>query len=303
MDINYKLLRTFLQVAQAGSFRHASSQIHRSFSVVSAQIKQLEEQLGVSLFKRTTRSVKLTAAGELLRQSAQAGFREIEAGLQEIQEIQDIRKGRIAVASSPIMAGTLLPPWLAAFEAHYPSIRILVRELTPAEIYQSIQRGESDFGIGPAHEGQGPEFSFEPLLNEDIMALVPRKFKPEDAQTITLKALARMPVLQLSNATALRAVLNSAVKKAGIQLEPKYECSQAQTLIAMAHAELGAAILPRSIIAAQPASHVQALRITAPVLKRHIGLITRVDKPLLPAAARLTELVRAGVAAKIEAHN
>ena len=67
MDIHYKQLQTFLQVAQTGSFRSTSAQIHRSFSVVSAQIRQLEDQLGVSLFQRTTRSVKLTVAGELLR--------------------------------------------------------------------------------------------------------------------------------------------------------------------------------------------------------------------------------------------
>ena len=292
MEIHYKQLQTFVQVAETGSFRLASSHIHRSFSVVSAQIKQLEAQLGVKLFERTTRSVRLTVAGELLKKAAQNGFREIEAGLQEIQEIMDIRKGRIAVASSPIMAGTLLPPRLATFEADYPSIRILVRELTPAEIYQSILRGESDFGIGPAHDAEGQEFKFEPLLNEEVMALVPKKFKPVPSQTIGLKELSRMPVLQLSNATALRSVLNHAVKKAGITLEPKYECSQAQTLIAMANAELGAAILPRSIIPPQTEAHVQALRIVSPTLKRKIGLITLRNKALLPAATRLTELIR-----------
>ena len=291
MEIHYKQLQTFVQVAETGSFRLASSHIHRSFSVVSAQIKQLETQLGVKLFERTTRSVRLTVAGELLKKAAQNGFREIEAGLQEIQEIMDIRKGRIAVASSPIMAGTLLPPLLAAFEAHYPAIRILVRELTPAQIYQSVRQGESDFGIGPAHD-EDTGFSFEPILSEEVMALVPRKFKSGTAQTITLRELSRMPVLQLSQATALRAVLDQAVKKAGIALEPKYECSQAQTLIAMAHAELGAAILPQSILATQQAAHVQALRITAPRLKREIGLITLTDRPLRPAAARLSELAR-----------
>ena len=159
-------------------------------------------------------------------------------------------------------------------------------------LFRSLLLGESDFGIGPAHEHKDAEFKFEPLLNEDVIALVPKKFKPDLDETIRLKELARMPVLQLSNATALRSVLDTAVKNAGISLEPKYECSQAQTLIAMANAELGAAILPRSIVPKQVARHMQSLRIVAPSLKRKIGLITRNDRPLLPAAARLTALIR-----------
>ena len=69
-NINYRLLHNFLQVAQAPSFRDASGKIHRSTSVVSAQIKQLEQQLGARLFHRTTRSVTLTPEGELLLQAA-----------------------------------------------------------------------------------------------------------------------------------------------------------------------------------------------------------------------------------------
>ena len=133
----------------------------RSTSVVSAQIKQLEQQIGARLFHRTTRSVSLTPEGTLLLQAARNGFREIESGLRQLQETLDLRVGRIAVASSPIMAATFLPPLLAEFEAHYPTIRILVRELTPAEIAHSLQQGDADFGLGPQPES--PAFAFKPL--------------------------------------------------------------------------------------------------------------------------------------------
>jgi DNA-binding transcriptional LysR family regulator len=286
--INYRLLHNFLQVAQATSFRDASGKIHRSSSVVSAQIKQLEQQIGARLFHRTTRSVALTPEGELLLRAARNGFREIESGLRQLQETLDLRVGRIAVASSPIMAATFLPPLLAEFEAHYPAIRILVSELTPAEIAHSLKNGDADFGIGPRPPGK--EFSFQPLLQEDIVALVPKKFKPTSRDSISLRELSRIPTLQLSQATALRSVLQQAARKHGIELIPKYECTQAQTLIAMAHEELGAAILPASIIPSRLDKRVQALRIVQPALKRPIGLITWPQRSLSPAAGRLAAL-------------
>lgn len=287
-QINYRLLQNFLQVAQASSFRDASSKIHRSTSVVSAQIKQLEQQIGARLFHRTTRSVSLTPEGALLLQAARNGFREIESGLRQLQETLDLRVGRIAVASSPIMAATFLPPLLAEFESHYPTIRILVRELTPAEIVHSLEHGDADFGLGPRPESSA--FAFQPLLQEDIVALVPKKFKPTQADTISLRELSRIPTLQLSQATALRSVLQQAARKHGIELTPKYECTQAQTLIAMAHEELGAAILPASIIPTRSDKRVKALRIVQPTLKRPVGLITWPQRALSPAAARLAEL-------------
>lgn len=286
--INFRLLHNFLQVAQASSFRDASGKIHRSTSVVSAQIKQLEQHIGARLFHRTTRSVSLTPEGELLLKAARQGFREIETGLRQLQETLDLRVGRIAVASSPIMAATFLPPLLAEFESHYPAIRILVRELTPAEIAQSLQNGDADFGIGPRPPAK--TFSFQTLMQEDIVALVPRKFKPSSSDTISLRELSRIPTLQLSQATALRAVLQQAARRHGIDLTPKYECTQAQTLIAMAQVELGAAILPASIVPARPDKRVQALRIVQPALKRPVGLITWPQRALSPAAARLAEL-------------
>lgn len=295
MDINYRQLRTFLEVADAGSFRDASGQIHRSFSVVSTQVRQLEEQLGVTLFHRTTRSVKLTAAGEVLRDAARLGFREIEAGLRALQETLDLERGLITLASSPIMAATLLPPWLARFEADYPAIQIRVHELTPAGIAQSVASGESDFGLGPVPPG--PEIVFEPLITEDIVALVPRRLKAAQTGTITLRELSRLPVLLLSQATALRGMLNEAARKAGIELTPKYESTQAQTLIAMASVELGAAVLPRSVLPARLDRRLQVLRIVSPALSRRIGLVTATRRTLSPAAARLVDVIKASTRA------
>ena len=99
--INLKLLQTFLLVAEQSSFRIAAEKSFRSPSAVSAQIRQLEEQLGVPLFHRTTRNVRLTDEGKQLLECAQRALLEVESGLRKIQESADIRRGRVALSCLP----------------------------------------------------------------------------------------------------------------------------------------------------------------------------------------------------------
>ena len=115
MKVNLKLLQVFLLVAEHASFRSAADQARRSQSSVSTQIKQLEGQLGVALFHRTTRSVRLTAEGEQLLGCVRRALHEVEAGLRKIEEAVDMRRGHVSIACSPTVASTRLPLVLAAF--------------------------------------------------------------------------------------------------------------------------------------------------------------------------------------------
>src|ERR1700722_6693301 len=98
MNINLKLLTTFLAVAQNASFRKAAHQRNRSLPAVSMQIKQLEKQLGLALFQRTTRKVDLAREGEQLMISVRRGLAELEAGLTEIQQVADVQHGHLSFA-------------------------------------------------------------------------------------------------------------------------------------------------------------------------------------------------------------
>jgi DNA-binding transcriptional LysR family regulator len=289
MEINLNLLRTFLRVAEHSSFRDASQEVYRSQSAVSAQIKQLEQQVGTALFQRTTRRVQLTTAGELLLRAAQRGMGEVELGLREIRETVDLQSGRVSLSCAPTIAGTRLPPILAAFERHYPTVHVFVRELNPAELFESVRRAEADFGIGPVI--QSTDLDIQTILNEEIYALVPRRLSATEGKTITLQQLACMPVLLLNHATALRAILDDAARRCGVTLTPKYECTQVQTLVTMAVTGLGSVILPKSVIPRRLEKTVQVLRIVSPTLTRQIGLITVRGRTLSPAASRLAELI------------
>lgn len=289
-DINFNLLRTFLLIAEKRSFRAASEQVHRSQSAISAQVKLLEAQVGAELFHRTTRSVQLTAAGKQLFEAARRGLREVESGVREVRETQALQAGHVAVAATPIAAAAVLPLALARFESLHPGIRMSVCERQSAEVHAQVLQGEVDFGVVPGPEGA--ECDFEPLLTEEICALMSRRLCPDAEDRIALKELARLPLLLLSNATSLRTLLDQAALRGRIPLTPKYECIQAHTLIAMAGAGLGAAILPRLALPARPPRGLRICRISSPLLTRQLGLLTLRGRRLSPTADKLATLVR-----------
>lgn len=288
--VNLKLLQTFLLVAEASSFRVAAEKSFRSPSAVSAQIRQLEEQLGVALFHRTTRNVRLTDEGEQLLECAQRALMEVEAGLRKLQEAADMRRGRVALSCSPTIAETRLARVLAAFEKDYPGIEVSVRELTSAALFDSVRKREVDFGIGPSIETQ--EFHFEPVMEDPLFALVPKRFITTAKRSISLATLTNMPLLVLNPATALRNMLEAAMQERHLSFNTRYEFTQAQTLISMATAGLGAAILPKVALPPRVDASTYVLRIINPVLTRQVSVITVRGQKLSPASLRLVQLLK-----------
>jgi DNA-binding transcriptional LysR family regulator len=288
--INLKLLQTFMLVAEHNSFRHAADETRRSQSAVSTQIKQLESQLGVPLFHRTTRRVQLTTEGEQLLVSSRRAIQEVELCLRKLNETVDIKRGRIALSCSPTIAATRLPRILSIFEQDYPGIQMFIREQSSDDLFNSVRNQEVDFGIGPTI--QSSDFEFETILNDDLYALVPRHLMPKAKESITLEQLARLPILLLNPATALRSLLEDTMRARKLRFTTKYEFTQAQTLISMASVGLGAAILPKTVTPDARDTPCHVLRVVDPPLFRQVAIITVRGQALSPAAARLAQLLR-----------
>lgn len=238
MNINPKLLATFLSVAKNASFRKAAEQTNRSLPAVSMQIKRLEEQVGVPLLQRTTRKMELTREGEQLLISARKALAELEAGLTQIQQAADVLQGHLSFACVPTIASTRLPLILASFAVKYPGITVHVREQANRDLLEAVRRREVDFAIGPVVEGK-TEFDFAPVFIDEYCALLPKGYKDAGRAGISLRELSKMPLLKLSSSTAFRDHIDDALRTNGLMVESNYEFSQVTTLVAMAEAGLG----------------------------------------------------------------
>ena len=286
MRINFKLLGTFLAVADNVSFRKASEQTHLSLPAVSMQIKQLEEQLGVALFQRTTRRVELTPEGEKLMISVRKAMAELDGALMHIQQAADVQHEHLSFACVPTVAGTRLPPLMMAFARQYPGISVRVRELTQPGLLEAVRKREVDFAIGPEPEKLG-ELDFQPLIVDDFVALLPAGHPAAVKSSITLRELVKMPLLSLGT-SQFHLHLLKVLRQEGLAPELNYEFTHVSTLVAMAEVGLGVGIMPKVAVPRHDALRV--LKIVRPSMSRTIGIVTIRGHTPSPSAGRFVEM-------------
>jgi len=289
-------LLTFVAVAECGGFRRAAEQLHRSQSAISAHIRQLEAELGVPLFHRTTRRVSLTAEGERLLARARRALAELQAGVRELRDEADLQRGRVVIGVPPTISSTRLPRIVAAFQQRYPGIAVQIREDFAANILERVRREELDFAIAPRVEG-AQAFTFEPILRDAFRVVLPPGDHRAGAPEIALAGIADAPFLALPPATALRRALDEAWRSQGRVLTPAFEVMHHLTLLAMVEAGLGVTVLPALCLPAAGTTTLQTARLVEPALAREISLTTLRGQALSPAAAACAEMVRDGFAA------
>lgn len=290
MAVNHKLLQVFVSVAEQRSFRRAADDLGRSQSAVSMQIQQLEAQLGVALFHRTTRWVEATAEGARLLTHAQRAVRDWEDGLREIRDAAQLQLGTVSLACAPTLAASRLPQILATLQQSHPAIRVTLRELPAREMAKAIQNREFDLGIGP-NVDDFTDLDFLPLATDPIFAIAAAAFPLGTGSTIDLETLCKFPILLNTWSAQLRTMLERELAARRLTFDVKFEVLHVHTLIAFAREGLGVAILPKIAIPEVLSGAVQALPVGNPVMTRTIGIMTRRGYASSPAASALQALV------------
>lgn len=296
MTVNLKLLNAFLLVAEHRSFRRAAELSRRSQSALSLQVRELEGQLGASLFHRTTRSVGLTREGEALLPHARRAIAELDTGLRRVRASAAMEGGRVALGCAPHIALVALPPLIADFWREHPGVSVRVRESLQAEVLEGVRRQDLDFGIGP-RPANAPSLTFSPLREEAILALAPPRFAPRGAAGISLTALGGLPLIITGGTNSMRAVVEEAAASIGVSFDIRCEVQMPGTAMALAAEGLGVAIVPELALPKGRTRGLKMLRITDPPLLRELGIVRLRGNRVSPAATAFLSLLEARLTA------
>jgi DNA-binding transcriptional LysR family regulator len=296
--INFDLqqLQAFVAVAERGSFRAAADEIHLSSPALSRRIERLESILGVKLFNRTTRDVKLTPLGRTFLDRARAALDDLEAAMLGISDIAVSRIGRVTVACVPSAALHFLPSVVSSFSDKFPKIRIRLLDEAAGQVVASVMSGECDFGI--AFMGnQVPGVDFLPIHDDEFVLAMPRGHSMAKRRSVSWTDLADEKLIAVARSSGNRQLLDDALARAGYNPSYRFEVSHIATLLGMVAAGLGIAAVPRLAL---PANHptLVGVALRQPAVSRQLGLATLRGATLSAPSQVFYEHLRAALQAK-----
>lgn len=295
MNTDLKRLRSVIAVAEHGSFGRAANALRISQPALSTHVAQVERELGISLFSRTTRAVRLTAAGEGFVWRARRIIEELESALLDVREQATIARGRLSVAATPTVAAHVLPAAVQEFARRFPAVMVQIFDDVSSSVERLVSTGAVDFGIGPA-PAERAALDFKPLVHDHFIAIVPRRHPLAERSGVTLREVLEYPVLTLRPGSNIRAVIERAHPSLGRAFQPAFEVHNHYTALGLVRAGLGAAILP-AMVAQNLGDRAQfaVVQITHPTIRRVVGFMFRRGEKFQPAARAFQEIFR-GVA-------
>ncbi len=284
-------INAFLRLAQLGGFRDAALSLGVSQPALSRTIQSIESRIGARLFDRNTHKVLLTPAGEMLRSLSKGLASKYDNAFAQFDDFVAGHAGRIRIATLPSVSAALLPAAIASFQPRHPSVRIDIWEDVSHPIHRAVQDDEADIGLATPPTSQR-ELKYRSIAKDEIV-LVCRTDDPlveDDNYGWTI--FRDRPYISMSPESSLRSLVDSALVKAGLTIEPLYNCKQLTTIGSLIAASLGIAALPKLTLA-QLASPVLTWRRLKPTLVRSIGIITRVSRSPSPATLAFLRELRA----------
>lgn len=291
MNITLRQVQSFLALAEFGSFTRAAERMRVAQPALSQQIRDLEQELGVRLFDRTTRRVEMTAAGEEFRHSAVKIIEELETAVTHARDIAVSRRGRLVIAAPPLLAAAMLPDVIAAFCAQYPGVRVELQDLRTDQIVARVRNGQADCGVGTFSPG---EDGIERLIlaRDSLMVFASADSDLAGETEIPWTALAGRPLVALTRDSGLRLLAEVGFESAELVMRPAFEVAQITTAMALVEAGLGVAVLPTYAGAVARAGRVIERPLVAPTIAREIVMIFRHGRSAPPALTQFAQMLR-----------
>ena len=291
MNLTVRQLRAFTLGAQFASFSEAAARMGMTQPGYSLLIRQLEEVVGMSLFRRTTRRVELTEAGREILQSAQRTLQQLDETRRRAEDFRDARQGTLSLAFVPSVGCSLLPPTLSRFAEAYPGIKFVFQEVQAVAFAERVRSGQAEIGLGLLLQPDD-HLAFEPLMRDCLVALLHARHPLAQRSTVTWKALARFNSILVTNQSSVRVHADRAAAAAGIAIEPTYVLDSLTTAVGLVRAGLGYAVLPSLALRSMDLGGAVARVVEQPRAWRDIGLLTRAQFTLSPAAAAFAAIAR-----------
>lgn len=284
-SIKYRQLKAFSIVVETGSFRAAAERLSVAQPSLSALIKELELEVGIPLFLRTTRRCVPTDAGLSFYEDVKISLRRLEDAYGYVKELGQGSRGKLSLVALPSLAAGVVTQALGAFRSKHPAVRIHLTEGKNSEVLRAVRKGDVELGIGSLWEPD-QELIFHELYRDRLMFVAPAGHPIAKKRAVFELAERYELILMTAGPTQY------ALQSSGIQQPPVFEVEHLATAIAMVRSGLGICILPSSAVEVLNTEGLICKEIQDARAVRRLGLIERAGSYPSPTVVGFSALLK-----------
>lgn len=294
MDLDQ--LHTFLEIVRLKSFSKAAQTCFRTQPAISAQVRQLEQELNTTLFERLGTRISLTMAGKIFAEYAEQILNLRRQAQDSINELEKVPRGELVIAANEATCIYVLPEVFSRYKEMFPNVQLQVDRSFGARVVEAVIDNLADFGICqlPIQE---KKLQVVLIHTDEIKCIVPTTHPLAGAKTIACEDIVSYPML-LPRAGTTRARLNAWLEPIEDSLNISMELDSTEMMKRFVGAGLGIAFLAASNCADEvKEGKLRAIPLAPEPLDRRLGLIYRKDKALSKAALGFIQVIldQAGV--------
>jgi DNA-binding transcriptional LysR family regulator len=283
-------LRYVVAVAETASFTRAASRCHVTQSALSHQIAALERELGVRLFARTSRTVRLTEAGEAFLRSARVAVRAADQAREDAAASGGEVVGTLRLGVIPTVTALDVPRLLVSYRAAHPAARVEVREGNSDALVAAVRDGRLDVALLGLREGLEPQgVASRPLSRERLIAVLPPDHELSGARTVSLADLGAATFADFPAGTSGRAQSDAAFAAAGLSRDVAFESDTAAGLLGLVAAGLAVTLLAPGVVRGFRKSVATATVRDGPVRVEHVAWDAVAPRSAARAFLRIVE--------------
>lgn len=280
LQLNY-----FLTVARCEHVTEAAGKLHVTQSSLSKTIQRLEDDLGVPLFDRIGRKLRLNDFGRTFLQRTEKALFELEQGKREIADLSNPDQGTLQLA---VTTASTLPGILREFRKNKPDIQFHVQMVSLENMSRLLHRGEVDFCLS-SPPIQGDDIECQLLYDDPIVVAVPMGHRYADRTSIQLTELKDEWFVGVKQGYGVRDMVDSVCQSVGFVPKYVYEGDEPARLTALVEAEIGLAFIPST--ARNPHERIRYLQVEEHQLVREIALLSHKNRYISKAALEFRSVV------------
>lgn len=290
--VELRQIQYFIEVAKREHMTEAAQKLNVAQSAISRQIVNLESELGVDLFFREGRNVRLTPIGKIFLEHMEQALTVIENGLREVEEYLDPENGVIRIGFPSSLAAHTLPTAISAFRERYPLVKFHLRQSSYHSLIDGVIKGDIDMAlIGPVPKHEA-KVKGSTLFTDSIVALLPVDHRLAGQRTLELNQLREESFVLFPPKFILNEIIVNACRQLGFEPKVSFEGEDIDAIKGLVSAGLGVTLIPEiTLVDSLPRGTVK-IPVMEPSVTRSVGVIIPRDRELLPTEKLFYEFLK-----------